>query len=74
MAAEDPPLPDTCCPTERSTEATVPAMVEVREASARSVWADVSEDWAEVTEALSERIWLVDAPLTRRSRAWPPPR
>lgn len=60
---EDPPEPDTCWPTERSTEATVPAIVEVSEASARSVSADVSWDWAEVTEAWSERIWLVEAPL-----------
>jgi len=69
---EADPEPVTCWPVVRFTDATVPAMVEVSEASARLVWADVSWDWAEVTDALSERIWLVDAPLDSSldSLAW----
>src|SRR5664280_298174 len=42
---EDDPLPDTCCPTERLTDATVPAMVEARLASASDAWAEVSWAW-----------------------------
>ena len=57
------PLPETCWPTVRLTEATVPAIVEVRLASARFCLAVVSCDCAEVTAAWSESIWLVDAAL-----------
>ena len=55
------PVPVTCWPTVRLTEATVPAMVEVSEASFRLVCAVESEDSADVTEASSESIWLVEA-------------
>jgi hypothetical protein len=51
-------LLDTCWPTLRLTEATVPAMVDVSEALARLVWAEVTWDCAEVTDAWSEVIWL----------------
>ena len=60
-ADEDESVLLTCCPTARSTEATVPVMVETRSASARSVCAVVSWVWAEVTEAWSESIWLASA-------------
>lgn len=50
------PDPDTVWPTVRSTEATVPEMVEVSEASLRFVWAVESDDSADVTEASSESI------------------
>src|SRR5258708_28472716 len=50
-----PPLPDpvplTCWPTFRLTEATVPAMVDVRAPSFRAVWAFDRDDSAEVTAA-----------------------
>ena len=52
----------TCCPTVRLTDATVPEMVEVNEASDKSVCADVREDSAEVTAAWSESICAVLAP------------
>jgi hypothetical protein len=50
---DDPLLPEleTCWPTLRSTEATVPAMVAVNEALARSVWSEASWDWADMTDA-----------------------
>jgi hypothetical protein len=54
-------LLDTCWPTLRSTEATVPAMVDVNEALVRLVWAVVSWDCAEVTDAWSDVIWLDEA-------------
>ena len=67
------PVPVTCWPTVRLTDATVPAMVDVSEASSRLVCAVESDDSAEVTEAWSESIWLVEAPeassLARRSWA-----
>jgi hypothetical protein len=47
-------VPVTCCPTVRSTEATVPAIVEVSDASLRFVCAVETEDSAEVTDAWSE--------------------
>ena len=59
---EPDPVPVTCCPVVRSTEATVPEMVEVKDASLRLVCAVDNEDSAEVTEASSESIELVDAP------------
>ena len=49
-----PTRPVTCWPVVRSTEATVPEMVEVREASLRLVCAVDSEDSADVTDASSE--------------------
>ena len=48
---EDGPLPDTCCPTERLTDATVPTMVEVRVAPASDSWAEVSWAWDDTTAA-----------------------
>ena len=45
------PVPVTCWPTVRFTEATVPEMVEVSDASFRAVWAFDSDDSAEVTAA-----------------------
>ncbi len=74
-AAAPPPLPPplTCWPVVRLTDATVPAMVEVSEASVRFVCAVVSEDSAEVTAASSESMVVVDEPeawsLERRSSA-----
>ena len=83
-AASDPPLPPrrhpppvpvpvTASPTVRLTEATVPEMVEVNDASARLVWAVLSEDSAEVTDASSESISVVEPPsassLDRRACA-----
>ena len=56
------PVPVTAWPTVRLTEATVPEMVEVNEASARLVWAVVNDDSAEVTEASSESISVVEPP------------
>ncbi len=53
--------PVTCWPIVRSTEATVPAIVEVSEASLRLVCAVESEDSAEVTDASSVSIVLVEA-------------
>jgi hypothetical protein len=47
----DEPVPLTCWPTVRSTDATVPEMVEVRLASLRFVCAVDREDSAEVTAA-----------------------
>ncbi len=67
------PEPVTCWPLVRFTEATVPAMVEVSEASLRLVWAVESEDSAEVIDASSVSIWLAAAPaassLASRSSA-----
>ena len=45
------PVPETCWPTLRSTEATVPPMVDVRAASSSDVWALDRDDSAEVTAA-----------------------
>ena len=80
--APDPPAPDpppplpvpvTDWPTVRLTEATVPEMVDVNDASARLVWAVVSDDSAEVTDASSESISVVEPPaassLERRACA-----
>ena len=55
-AAAADPVPVTCWPTVRSTEATVPEMVEVSDASFRFVCAVESEDSAEVTDASSVSI------------------
>ena len=55
-------LPDTCCPTDRLTEATVPAMVEDSVASAREVWAEDSWAWEEVSWAWSAATWVADTP------------
>ena len=59
---DPPPEAVTCCPTVRLTDATVPEMVEVNEASDKSVCAEVREDSAEVTAAWSESICAVLAP------------
>ena len=61
LPVEPEPVPVTCWPTVRSTEATVPAMVEVSDASLRFVCAVESDDSADVTDDSSESIWLVDA-------------
>ena len=67
------PEPVTSWPTVRFTEATVPAIVEVSDASFRFVSAVETEDSAEVTEAWSESSVLWDAlaawSLARRSWA-----
>ena len=55
------PVPVTCWPTVRLTEATVPAMVDVSAASLSAVWALESDDSAEVTAAWSESIVVVAA-------------
>jgi hypothetical protein len=60
---DDVLVPETCCPTDRLTEATVPAMVEVRVASAREAWADDSCAWDETTLAWSAATWEADDPL-----------
>ena len=60
---EEPDEPVTCWPTVRLTEATVPAMVEVRVASASAVCALVTWVWAESTLAWSEAIWADDGPV-----------
>ena len=62
LPPEPDPVPVTCWPTVRSTEATVPAIVEVSDASFRFVCAVDSDDSAEVTDAWSESIVLVEAP------------
>jgi hypothetical protein len=62
--------PLTCWPTARSTEATVPAMVEVRVASANDVWALVTCVSAEATLASSEAIWAADAPSAWSVESW----
>ncbi len=66
------PEPVTCSPTVRLTEATVPEIVDVSEASARSVCADERADSADVTDASSESIWVVSAPAASSldNRAW----
>ncbi len=68
----EPPLPDTCCPTVRLTEATVPVIGEVRVASASALCALVTWFWAAVTAAWSAATWVLDAPLPESvdSRAW----
>ena len=53
--------PATCWPTVRSTEATVPAMVEVKVASDSAVCALATWVWADATVAWSEAIWAADA-------------
>ena len=67
------PVPVTCWPTERSTDATVPEMVDVKDASFSAVCALVSDDSAEVTEAWSESTCVALAPdassLARRASA-----
>ncbi len=68
------PVPVTSWPAVRFTDATVPAMVDVSEASFRLVCAVESEDSAEVTDAWSESIVLWDglvaaSSLERRSSA-----
>ena len=61
---DDPVEPDplTCWPTVRFTLATVPSMVDVRVASARSVWALVSWACDESTAAWSAASWAAEAP------------
>src|SRR3984957_9285079 len=70
---EPDPVPATCWPVVRSTEATVPEMVEVKDAPFRLVCAVDKEDSADVPDASSESIELVEAPdassLPRRSSA-----
>ena len=68
------PVPVTSWPAARFTDATVPAMVDVSEASFRLVWAVESDDSADVTDASSESIVLWDglvaaSSLERRSSA-----
>src|SRR5581483_7484449 len=67
LLAPPPPLPVplTSWPTVRLTEATVPEMVEVRDASARLVCAVEREDSADVTAASSESICVAAAPESR---------
>ena len=65
---EEAPEPVTWFPTVRFTEATVPAMDDVRDASARFLLAVVSWDFAEVTDDKSlpkaerKRLQVVNAP------------
>ena len=57
----DVAVPVTCWPTVRSTEATVPAIVDVNVASAALACAVVTWDWAEAMLALSRAICVADA-------------
>src|ERR1700722_4756304 len=70
---EPDPVPLTCWPVVRSTDATAPEIVEVKDPSLRLVCAVDKDDSADVTDASSESIELVDAPdassLERRSSA-----
>ena len=52
----------TCWPTERSTEATWPAMVAVRVVSASELWAEVSWACDEATAAWSAATCVAEAP------------
>ena len=52
------PVPVTCWPTVRLTEATVPAMVERQRGVVEGGLRLESEDSAEVTDAWSESIWV----------------
>ncbi len=70
----EPPVPEpvTSWPTVRFTEAIVPAIVEVSDASSRFVCAVETEDSAEVTEAWSESsvLWDALAAWSLASRSW----
>ena len=70
MDPDDELEPETCWPTVRSTEATVPAMVEVKVASASAVCAVVTCVWDESTLAWSEAIWADDAPAAWSEVSW----
>ena len=50
-----------CWPTVRSTEATVPEMVDTSAASVTSAWAVATWVWAEAMLALSRAIWVAEA-------------
>ena len=57
---ELPDEADTCWPTARSSEATVPAVVDTSVALVTAVWAAVTWFWAEAMLALSRAIWVAD--------------
>src|SRR5665213_2808859 len=70
---DEPELPeeaDTCWPTARSTEATVPPVDDTRVAPVTAVCAAVTWFCADAMLALSSAIWVADAPAVSSVASW----